>query len=86
MCFKCFTECLFEKSELVIFETLHKWKLKIFNILKISEGVVAADAVSAYFAENLDETWAEIVSTASADCATAVESIAIQNITLTKTK
>jgi hypothetical protein len=58
---------------------------KYLIFLKILDGAVAADAVSAYFAENLDEKWAEIVSTASADCATAVESIATQNITLTKT-
>jgi hypothetical protein len=40
----------------------------------MTDGAVTADAVSAYFAENLDETWAEIVSTATADCITAVES------------
>jgi hypothetical protein len=40
----------------------------------MTDGVVSAEAVSAYFAENLDETWAEIVATATTDCITAVES------------
>lgn len=39
------------------------------------EGAIDAAAVGAYFAENLDEAWAEIVTTAATDCATAVESM-----------
>jgi hypothetical protein len=42
--------------------------------LKMTAGVVDADAVSAYFAENLDEPWVTMVTTATTDCIAAVES------------
>jgi len=40
----------------------------------MTAGEVNADAVSAYFAENLDEPWATMVTTATTDCIAAVES------------
>lgn len=42
--------------------------------MKIVDGAVVGDSVAAFFAENLDETWAEIVTTATGECITAVES------------
>jgi hypothetical protein len=39
------------------------------------EGAVDGDAIAALFAENLDATWAEIVTTATGACVTEIESI-----------